>query len=267
MRPKSANEILTGPASPERLGLRAGSDVYAMLHPDRIIDLRAGALPGPEESDLKEGCLKAALLALELEQKNYLLKIEAARSGPGDPANIPRFERRLEELKREFLELKETCLDAYVLPEKKTVRVFLGAPVKENALLDAEGSTRSGPFYHLAGIRGGDYGALKAPVSEVCENFGIRGRALRARGAGLSRGLEGTVGGGLTFAGSPFFVEDFFSFPVVLVFADEMVPFQGLELAQLGLEIERLRPGIVRNHGDDVHGGSRDSLLLGLGIR
>jgi len=129
--------------------------------PHRMISPGQSSVPVPDDLELKEGCLKAALRALELEQQNYLLKIEAARNGPGDPANIPRFEQRLDELKREFLELKETGVDSYVLPEKKVVRASLGAALKENALLDAEGSTRSGPFYHLAGIRGGDYGALK----------------------------------------------------------------------------------------------------------
>lgn len=144
--------------------------------PPRMTSPGRSSVPVPDDLELKEGCLKAALRALELEQKNYLLKIEAARSGPGDPANIPRFEQRLEELKREFLELKETGVGSYVLPEKKTVRVSLGAPLKENALLDAEGTTRSGPFYHLAGIRGGDYRALKAGKRYELTLFLVRTR-------------------------------------------------------------------------------------------
>jgi len=47
-------------------------------------------------------------------------------------------------------------------PVIREVAVKLDGPVAEGDLLAVEGGSRSGPFYHLAGIAGGDYGLLKA---------------------------------------------------------------------------------------------------------
>ena len=47
-------------------------------------------------------------------------------------------------------------------PVIREVTVKLDGSVAEGDLLEVEGGSRSGPFYHLAGIAGGDYGLLKA---------------------------------------------------------------------------------------------------------
>jgi hypothetical protein len=56
-------------------------------------------------------------------------------------------------------------------------------PLSDGSLLDVQGATRSGPFYHLAGIKGGDYGVFKPGSTytvELClvyrrEYFGFIG--------------------------------------------------------------------------------------------
>jgi hypothetical protein len=50
---------------------------------------------------------------------------------------------------------------AYTLPEKKTVIVKGSQPVKKGSFLELVDMSRSGPFYHLAGIKNNDYSALK----------------------------------------------------------------------------------------------------------
>jgi hypothetical protein len=129
-------------------------------HPDWALPSATASLEIPGHSDLKPGCLSAALRAIELEIANCQDKLEAARHGPGDPGNIRRFQERIAELRSEFLALRELRVGRYPLPEKRVLRVHTGSGVKENGLLDTEGASRSGPFYHLAGIRNGDYGQL-----------------------------------------------------------------------------------------------------------
>ena len=51
--------------------------------------------------------------------------------------------------------------DSYILPEKKTVTVTVSRPYQAGSLLELDDLTKSGPFYHLAGLRGDDYQALK----------------------------------------------------------------------------------------------------------
>jgi hypothetical protein len=49
-----------------------------------------------------------------------------------------------------------------VLPaRKRLVPVTVESPCADGTLLSRTGASRSGPFYHLAGVRGNDYGALK----------------------------------------------------------------------------------------------------------
>jgi hypothetical protein len=43
----------------------------------------------------------------------------------------------------------------------REVTVRLDGPLAEGALLPVEGTSKSGPFYHLAGIASGDYRLLK----------------------------------------------------------------------------------------------------------
>jgi len=129
-------------------------------HPNWAIPAPALSLEIPGHPDLRADCLTAALRALELEMGNYARKIAAAREGPGDPARRDLLQHRLAELRREFLALRELRIGRYPLPEKQVLRIKTGNGVRENGLLDAEGTSRSGPFYHVAGIRGGNYSSL-----------------------------------------------------------------------------------------------------------
>lgn len=87
--------------------------------------------------------------------------MDASQNGPGDSSNIPVFKKRIEELKAELEKYRAMNPERYTLPEKKTVTVFVNEPYKEGSILELENMTKSGPFYHLAGIRDDDYQALK----------------------------------------------------------------------------------------------------------
>ena len=116
---------------------------------------------GMDERPLKEACIKATIGAIGMEIKNYEQKLTAAQNGPGDPANIPGFKKRIGELQAELEKYRVMKPESYILPEKRTVTVTVSRSYQAGSLLELDDMSKSGPFYHLAGLRGDDYQALK----------------------------------------------------------------------------------------------------------
>ena len=54
---------------------------------------------------------------------------------------------------------------------------WVGAAAGENAILYVEGMSKSGPWYHLAGLVGGDYGQLKPGVKYAVSYYKVYPRA------------------------------------------------------------------------------------------
>ncbi|MBN1698900.1 MAG: hypothetical protein JW881_15390 [Spirochaetales bacterium] len=138
---------------------------------------------GGSGTGLKAALLEATITALQLEIGGYEKKLEAAEGGLGPEGNAEIFGARIAELRKElgrFQAMKPedypdpvTSLpgeghlppdDGYgpVFPaEKKNIFVTVGNEYAYGSLLDVDGSSRSGPFFRLAGIKGGDPGVLK----------------------------------------------------------------------------------------------------------
>lgn len=114
-----------------------------------------------DEDALKRACIDATVRAISMEIRNYEQKLLAAQCGPGNPANVPVFRNRLSELNTELTRFRGMKPKDYTLPEKKTVAVLVNQALQDGSLLEIDDMTKSGPFYHLAGISGDDYGALK----------------------------------------------------------------------------------------------------------
>ena len=106
---------------------------------------------------------QATMSAIEMEIERFEQRLKAAKEGPGDPQNIPDFEKRIEKLRteRERLKKHRFATFGYSLPEGKTVRVKVTHQYAQGSLLELVDMTRSGPFYHVAGIKGDDYKSLK----------------------------------------------------------------------------------------------------------
>ncbi len=128
--------------------------------------------------------LAAAIRAVELESEATKQKLEAAEQGTGPKENAERFRQKLRDLEAERAKLAGMKPEEYPAPLEKPadpasiledssgfgpvlppvireVAVTVEGPLAEGALLPADGASKSGPFYHLAGIAGGDYGLLK----------------------------------------------------------------------------------------------------------
>ena len=162
-------------------------------------------------AELRAALLAATLRAIDLEITAAGQRLKAAEAGTGPQENVERFRQKIRDLETERARFAAMAPEEYPAPVEKPSesgsvlessassgpvlppllrRVTLEAdgpcadsPCADDALLAVRGTSKSGPFYHLAGIAGGDYGILKrgkAQRLELClvyrrEYFGFIG--------------------------------------------------------------------------------------------
>lgn len=135
-----------------------------------------------DELELKKALINAVVKAIEMEIKRNENRLKVAESGVGPKENVERFKAMIEGLKNELDKFRNMKLEDYSLsqeketeinlekmrkfgpvmpPLKKEVKVTVETPYKLGAILDIDGMTKSGPFYHVAGIKGDDLNTLK----------------------------------------------------------------------------------------------------------
>ena len=151
-----------------------------------LCPLALSASPRAEESpaDLRESLRRSTVKAIELEIDAYRQKLQAAMAGTGPEENKAKFRQKIEALEAERVRFSRMPAAEYPDPVASTpgaLSVFdeatawgpmLPAQLREalvttdtpyviGSLLSVEGTSRSGPFFHLAGIRGGEPSVLK----------------------------------------------------------------------------------------------------------
>jgi hypothetical protein len=124
----------------------------------------------PADSDVKEDLLQATVVAVKTEIRSLEDKLATAESGADTKQNAEEFRKRILGLKNELDRLSAMKPEAYpdgegtpppdrrgpLLPAvRKEVTITVKSGYGIGSLLDLDNATRSGPFYHLAGIRGG----------------------------------------------------------------------------------------------------------------
>lgn len=114
---------------------------------------------------LKEACVKAAIRGIELDMERLQkwLEIPKGKLTEG-AAPRKRIKSRLNQLKVELEKYKSIRLQDYELPDKREVIGWINQPCTENTILQIEGMSRSGPFYHIVGIKGGNYSVIKPQI-------------------------------------------------------------------------------------------------------
>ncbi len=152
-----------------------------ILYPFAIV-----ASPRAEESptDLRKSLRQSTVTAIRLEIDAYRVKLQAAMEGTGPEENRTKFRQKIEtlEAERERFERmpaaeypdpvasapdtasvfdEATAWGPMVPAELREVVVTVDTPYDVGSLLAVEGTSRSGPFFHLAGVRGGDAAILK----------------------------------------------------------------------------------------------------------
>lgn len=140
--------------------------------------LSRSTAPVVAESTLKRELVASTLKAIDLEIRGYEKKLKTAQSG-----NVETLKGRIAELEAQRQTFRKMNPDDYAVatsqeenPEsvlgqagfgpvtparKRTVTVAVQEACKEGSLLPVEGTSKSGPFFHIAGIAGSDYKLLK----------------------------------------------------------------------------------------------------------
>lgn len=149
----------------------------ALVLPAALLQADAGA-------DARKALLAATVKAVELEIKAAREKLKAAEEGTVSKQNVERFRQKIRSLEAELARFASLEPGEYPEPVKapsdpasvlessgrfgpvlppviREAAVRVESPCADGVLLPVEGASRSGPFYHLAGIAGGDYGVLK----------------------------------------------------------------------------------------------------------
>jgi hypothetical protein len=146
----------------------------------------AFAAPRAEESrsDLRESLRQSTITAIQMEIDAYTVKLQAAEGGTGSGENAATFRQKIEALEAERDRFDRMTGDEYPDPvasvpdtisvfdeatawgpmvpaELRQVTVTVDQPYDVGSQLAVEGTSRSGPFFHLAGVRGGDAAMLK----------------------------------------------------------------------------------------------------------
>jgi len=163
--------------------LRTALRLTGLLAAFPLLAAAPALAPAASEIELRQGCLEATRRAIALELQGAEERLRAARGGLGPEENVKRFEDRIARLTKERDRFDALKAADYPLPDgraeqepallapaetgplepprKQVISVVAAKPSGEGSLLEAAGASRSGPFFHLAGIRGGDYGALQ----------------------------------------------------------------------------------------------------------
>jgi hypothetical protein len=131
---------------------------------------------------LKRELLAATVRAIELEIEACGARLRAAGAGTGPRESVERLRAKLEALEAERSQYARMAPEQYPNPVRqdaapvlepspgfgpvlppllRDVRVAVEGPQADGFLLPVEGTSRSGPFYRLAGIAGSDYGVLR----------------------------------------------------------------------------------------------------------
>jgi hypothetical protein len=154
---------------PGELGI---SGLYTLAVTNRVFPRTSDSIA--HENALKRQLVSATKSAIGMELSGYEYKLKVAQGGTGPAGNVERFKSRIVELKEQLETYQkgnpfdypvstvpdEGPADLFgeagygpVKPaQRQTVTVEVTEPLKEGALLQVEGTSKSGPFYHLAGI-------------------------------------------------------------------------------------------------------------------
>ena len=145
-----------------------------------LLVLPAVSLRADAGTELREALLAATVRAIGLEIGAARGKLKAAEEGTGPQENVEGFRRKIRDLEAERAKFDSLEPGGYPAPVKtpadpasvlessggsgpvlppaiREAAVRVDGPCADGALLPVEGASRSGPFYHLAGIAGGDY--------------------------------------------------------------------------------------------------------------
>jgi len=114
-----------------------------------------------QQNELKSACLVAAITGINLEIQRYDGWIALRKTKQVDDKDLPALEASLNSLKADLAKYQSMAPADFQLSEKQVSKAWLDGKAAVNVVLNIPEMTRSGPWYHLAGMVGGDYDAMK----------------------------------------------------------------------------------------------------------
>ncbi len=132
--------------------------------------------PTPEGDRLKSALMSATMRAIGFEIQMYEIRLNAAKNGPGEPANVPVFEAKIATLKDELAHTSQMAPSDFALPPKEIVHITVTQPYTYGSMLEVDNITRSGPFYHVTGITNDDFSLLEPGKKYALAIYVVRPR-------------------------------------------------------------------------------------------
>ena len=103
--------------------------------------------------EIKEAARQATVGAIGMEIRRNQKWLEVART---DGSEITPYEDSLKQLRSDEALYAKMSAETYVLTTAETLdKAWVDGPASDNTVLHFEGMSRSGPWYHLAGVHGG----------------------------------------------------------------------------------------------------------------
>jgi hypothetical protein len=138
-----------------------------------------GLNPTPSASGelLKKACLEAAIEGIKAEISRHQDWIDLRKQGQTDSQDLPDLESKMSLLKAALEKYRSLYPNDYQLSEVIKLKAWVDGRAEANAILHIEGMSRSGPWYHLAGIKGDDYEVLKPGIKYLMSCYKVYPRS------------------------------------------------------------------------------------------
>lgn len=125
-----------------------------------VLNLFNSAQSMAGNSTSKAGCIKAAIQGVKLEierNKRWIASAEERR----DVKAIEKYKSELLNLENDLAKYSGLMVEDYPLPERFKITAWVKGRCETNSILYVEQMSRSGPWYHVAGIEGGEYNVIE----------------------------------------------------------------------------------------------------------
>ncbi|MBP1765153.1 MAG: hypothetical protein H6Q65_2211 [Firmicutes bacterium] len=114
-----------------------------------------------QQNDLKKQCLAATITAINLEINRHQRWLDY-RIQQGDQNAAEELRKSIVVLKSDLEKYSVMKPDDYQLPEKRENIGWTGDKPGIDSLLYVDNMSKNGPWYHMVGIKGGNYSALSS---------------------------------------------------------------------------------------------------------
>lgn len=104
-----------------------------------------------EQKYLKQECIKATIVAIDLELARYKNWLSTSEK-QGNEKQVLNFQQRIAELQMERQRYLDMNVEEYILPKKELVTTKFEAPIGIDSILYLKEMSKHGPWYHIAGM-------------------------------------------------------------------------------------------------------------------